>query len=280
MCATYPDMSADDPNDSGTDPFERILVAHLQIVAQVLIARGLTISRVTEVAKRAMLEAVLAQHGDEISDSRVSLLTGLHRKDVRRLRANQLKSVGESGLNAVARAVTRWLTDPDFQDGEGQPRDLARNSEDGVAGLDELARRSKADMASGTLVRGLLDGGTMIETERGHYRLVTEAALPKPGSDQQLDAYSKTIGAHLQAATQNLLADPDQARFFERALRYSHLSEAALEELDQEARQGAADLIKALNLRAQELQERDETGDHRGTFTLGVYALPDHKETS
>ena len=273
-------MSVDDPQDPEIDPFERVLVAHLQVIAQVLIARGLTISRVTEVAKRALLEAALAQYGEATSDSQISLLTGLHRKDVKRLREDQLKPGRESGLNAVARAVSHWMTDPDFQDAEGRPRDLARQTEDDLAGLDALARRSKADMALGTLMRGLLEGGAMVETDTGQYRLVAEAALPKPGSDQQLDAYHKTIGAHLQAATHNLLAGPDDSLFFERALRYSHLSDAALEELDHAARQGATDLIKALNKRAQALQERDAAGGHRGTFTLGVYALPDHKETS
>ena len=68
------------------------------------------------------------------TDSRISLLTGVHRKEIRRLRLE------ETGPDAVPPVVTLssqiialWLGSPGFLDPDGRPLSLPRTARPGVA---------------------------------------------------------------------------------------------------------------------------------------------------
>ncbi|MBU2819486.1 hypothetical protein HF282_18690, partial [Acidithiobacillus ferrooxidans] len=77
------------------------------------------------------------------------LLTGIHRKEVRRLRL-LLEEHGERpmlrhGANLAAQVVAAWVSMADYADPSGQPRSLPLRSV-AVPSFEELARRVKADM--------------------------------------------------------------------------------------------------------------------------------------
>src|SRR6516165_1390108 len=60
--------------------------------------------------------------GKEQTDSRVSLLTGIHRKEVRRLRgAGAPVSAVPATLSRTSRIFARWLAAPEFTDSDGKP---------------------------------------------------------------------------------------------------------------------------------------------------------------
>ena len=59
----------------------------------------------------------------EQTDSRVSLLTGIHRKEVRRLRgAGAPISATPAAVSRTSRIIARWLAAPEFTDAHGRPR--------------------------------------------------------------------------------------------------------------------------------------------------------------
>ncbi len=60
---------------------------------ELLIGRGWTYPVLTELLKTVYVQEALGHHGDDpptMTDSRVSLLTGVHRHDVKRLRTEAL----------------------------------------------------------------------------------------------------------------------------------------------------------------------------------------------
>jgi hypothetical protein len=261
--------------DTANDGLTEALGEHLRLIARLLIARGVTVGTVTEILKTALIKAAEDLEGTGVSDSRASLLTGVHRKDVRRLRAEEgAVPQAKTKLTATARVLALWAADPDYLDEEGAPRLLSRSGDGTSPSFEDLARKSKADMAPGTLLKALVDQGAVGQLPDNMLRLERTSAVPEAGSPEQLDAYRITIAAHLAAATHNILSDPDAPRFFERALRYTHLSDAALAELDAEARAAASALLDHLNSKARTLQAADSGAGHQGTFTFGAYALP------
>ena len=65
----------------------------------------------------------LAQRGAKIHDSSLSLLSGLHRKDIRELNQSRGASLSHSG--PVASLVfAKWVSDPDYVQKNGKPRRL------------------------------------------------------------------------------------------------------------------------------------------------------------
>lgn len=247
---------------------------HLRLMSRLLIARGMTVGATTEILKAAMIAAALDLEGNEISDSRASLLTGVHRKDVKRIRSEDVVPPKKTKLNATARVLALWAADPDFLNDEGEARDLARIGNGETLGFEDLVKRSKVDVAPGTLLKALVDQKAIRQMPEGTLRLERSSAVPEVGSEEQMNAYRVTIAAHLEAATHNILATSGEARFFERALRYSHLSDASLSELDAMAQDMAGKVLQTLNAQARQLQLRDQDDDHTGVFTFGAYSMP------
>jgi hypothetical protein len=65
--------------------------------------------------------------GREQTDSRISLLTGVHRKDVRRLRDEQhADDEPPKTVSLAAEVVARWIGAPEFLDSLGKPKALPR----------------------------------------------------------------------------------------------------------------------------------------------------------
>ena len=117
-------------------------------------------------------------------------------------------------------------------------------------------------MAPGTVLAALVETGIVTLQDDGFYRLENSAFLPDAGSDAQVAAYRATLTAHLSAATHNLLAAQDDPRHFDRVVRYSHLSDEAVEELTRAASEKAQSLLEEINAMARELQEKDAATRH------------------
>jgi hypothetical protein len=110
--------------------------------------------------------------------SRVSLLTGLTRKDVSRLwEADESAGVDSARYSRAANVITGWVRTPGYQDANGDPRELpeagARRS------FSELVRRFGADVTPRTLLDELLQAGAVERSGADRLRLVTRAYVPR-----------------------------------------------------------------------------------------------------
>lgn len=261
------------PTPDPKAPFEAALAALLEPLARAMLANGVTVAAATEALKQALLTAAETDADTPLSDSRVSLLTGLHRKDVKRLRSAPLETPRKRRSSAAAQVISHWATSPEYQDANGAPRELARKAEGDHPGFDDLIRRAQIDMAPGTVLSTLLDQEIVAETPDGRFRLLTHAFLPAAGSQEQVAAYQATLSAHLEAATQNLIAREGAPRNFDRAVRYSHLSEASVIKLEALASAKAQKVLQDINAEARALQEADGDADAKNRFVLGSYIL-------
>jgi hypothetical protein len=270
-------------SDTPQDPFEKALAALLAPLSRAMMARGVTYGSAAEALKRAMLQAALDQLAAEggngrISDSKISLMTGLHRKDVKRLRDDSAQCEVKRTVSAAAMVISYWATAPDYLDNKCCPRRLTRAADDAGPGFDDLVRQARIDMAPGTVLQALIEQGAVAEEAEGVYCLKAHTLLPAGGGAEQVAAYEATLSAHLAAATDNLLAPPEGPRHFDRAVRYSHLSEASVEHLRKMSAAKAQELLEEINAEARKLQEADEAtqndADPKRRFVLGAYILP------
>ncbi|SMR82132.1 hypothetical protein SAMN04488030_2474 [Aliiroseovarius halocynthiae] len=244
-------------------------------LARAMVAHGVTVGAVTESMKVALLNAAIEAQGEDVSDSRVSVMTGLHRKDVRRLRSDAPMTDGRKTANRLALLIGHWATAPDFLGENDRPRALPRDISSEGPGFDDLVRHVRLDAAPGTMRRALLDHGAVTEDDDGRLHLVTNALVPGAGSKELVAAYRATLTTHMTAATQNLLAAPTETRHFDRVVKYSHLSDGSVAELEALARAESQALLERLNARARELQDRDADQGVHGRFAAGAYVLPE-----
>lgn len=250
--------------------FQTALLRIMRPLARLMIAHGVTITSASELMKRALIAASERDVGPGATDSRVSLVTGLHRKDVKRLRTDPLPIARRSTTNACALLIAEWSHGADHIDPDGQPQAKTR------AQFDELVRALRLDLPPATLLDALRDQGAI--TEDGHrISLVSDIYLASPDTEASLIAFEKNLAAHLDAATDNLLSPTDIAPHLERAAHFNQLSDASLALLETEARRAVMEMLQALNARALELQKSDD-GKGTGRFSVGAYVLAQNEE--
>ena len=197
--------------------------AILAPLVRYLIGRGVTFPALSEVLKEAYISAAEQPDGadpDTVSDSRMSLLTGIHRKDVKRLRtqarAGTKPHVLRAGANLAARAVAAWVSLPRYLDHDGYPRTLPRRAANSRVSFETLVRAIKADVRPSVILEELVRVG-VAAVEGDTVRLLKTAyvsALP----EDKLVFLGANVGDHLSSALHNISGQGEV--FLERAVYY------------------------------------------------------------
>ncbi|PWC90848.1 hypothetical protein TSH100_02160 [Azospirillum sp. TSH100] len=221
-----------------------------------------------EVAERGF-----ALPGRPMTDSRITLLTGVHRKDVSAIRSAPpaAEAAAAAAPSLGAQVLSRWLTDAAFLDEAGRPRALPRNSgPDGEPSFESLVTGISKDIRPRALLDELLHAGLVTERADGLLDLTEAAHVPRGDLDKLAYYYGRNLADHLAASGHNLAGGAPP--FLERALAYDRLSPESIAALRREAdRLGMAMLVE-LNRMAAELADGDvgrDDASHR--FTAGLY---------
>lgn len=274
-------MSDLPPSAGETPPFTRAMtraVAHLlRPLARALLARGVTLAAVIEHLKAAYVEAAegeLARNGEKRTDSRISVMTGVHRKDVRRLRAGidaAYQAPGGTGL--AVQVVARWLATQPFAQAPGKPAPLDRS---GPGGFEDLVASVSTDVRGSVVLEDLERLGLVEPDADGRLCLTAAAFTPPAGSDGQAWYFGRNLHDHLAAAAHNISGDGPP--LMERAVHYSQLSPQSLATLQAEARKRGEALLLDMNALALSLKQADSekqadsgASDATGRMALGVY---------
>lgn len=254
--------------------FEKTLTVLLRPIARLIIANEMPLTRVVEILKRVLVSTSEADGAD--TDSYISLKTGVHRKDIKRLR-NNTGSIKASACVAtpIASVITCWMNEPAFQDATGRPRPLARGGTATQPGFNNLVKFTKMDVPPATVLAELLSQGIVSHNDDDLIVLMSDTYLPKIG-DAVLDALQATLSEHLNVSVSNALAAAEYPKAFDRVLRYSHLSQASVDQLEVASRNGALDYLNTLNTLAHAYQLADATEgrDATGRFVTGVFISP------
>jgi len=236
-------------------------------LARLLVAQRVPFADFAERMKGHYVHAAERVAEGKVTDSRLSLLTGLQRRDISRLRAFQPKS---PKVSHEARLVALWQTEPSYQ-ANGQPLDLPRTGD--APSFEALARSVRQDVHPRTILDTLLQAGTVRLDDSMQTVVLLEASYqPVSGSAEQLEYLGKNLGDHLSAAVENVTLDP--APHFERAVHYTGLTEAQIEALDKVFRTEQMALMKALGQKAAKMKAANADSnevDAQMRFRAGGY---------
>lgn len=208
-----------------------------------------------------------------VTDSRLSLLTGLQRKDVKAIRARDDLTLRARSAGPLPRILARWQGAEPYRDADGRSVALPRQAVEDGPSFERLVQEISRDLHPRTLLDELLRMGLVaLEEESDRVLLTAEALLPSADEEALLAYLGSNLGDHAEAAAGNVLAAPGPGPFFERAVHYNRLSAASLAELDALSRRLQQAALEEVNARAQALQARDN-GDAqaRGRFRCGAF---------
>lgn len=248
----------------------------LRPLVRLMLANGITFPFLAELMKGIFVD--VAEHdfriGDKSqTDSRISVLSGVHRKDVRRLRevaAEPGQSV-PAVVSLGAQLVAEWTGSPRYLNAEGHPLPLPRSagSQDQPS-FETLVAGVSKDVRSRAVLDQWLQLGVVHLDEQDQVVLNTDAFVPKKGFDELMYYFGHNLHDHASAAAHNVMGEG--APFLERSVHYDALSETSVAELAKLAEKTGMQAALALNRRANELESRDaETEEPRRRITFGIY---------
>lgn len=247
----------------------------LRPLARLLMSHGVNYPAFAELAKEVYVSS--AAHDfpkDEatLTDSRVSLLSGVHRREVKRLRGETAgRGLPPPAVSLGGLIVARWCADTRYQDAQRRPKPLPRlASQGGEASFERLVEGVNKDIRPRAVLDEWLRLGVATLDDEDRVHLVEAAFVPARGMDEKAFYFGKNLHDHLAAAAHNLL--DGQPPFLERSVHYDALSPASVEALRGLSRDLAVQAMQELNRHALALQQQDaERADATRRMTFGVY---------
>ncbi|VUD70682.1 DUF6502 family protein [uncultured Methylobacterium sp.] len=246
----------------------------LRPLVRLFVARGITFPALTNLLRELYVNVAeydFALPGKEQTDSRVSLLTGIHRKEVRRLRgAGAPVSAVPAVVSRTSRIIARWLADPRFTDGQGRPLPLPRAAPGETPSFEALVSGVTRDLRPRAVLDEWLDRGLATLDAEDRIVLAEGAYVPKGGGEPQLYYFGRNLHDHIAASVANIVGEAP--RFLERAVHYDGLSEDLAKRLEARAREIAMEALHQANREAHAACQGDPGGEHRWNFGIYVYA--------
>ena len=249
-------------------------------VVRLMLAKDMTLPMAIELLKRVFVEVAerdFQLEGKPATDSRISLLTGVHRKDVRRLRDLPL---GDTDLppkiSLGAQVVATWITNPAWLDENGHPLPLARSSRrGGDLSFESLFASINRDIRPRSVLDEWLRLGVVSLSENDEVVLNQSAFIPKHDEEDKLSYFALNVGDHAAAATDNVLGT--RAPWFERSVHHNGLTEPQVQQLRDRASHVGMNILRELHKTADALGDKDASpdvvpeNDVKQRFTCGIY---------
>jgi Family of unknown function (DUF6502) len=241
----------------------KILRKVLRPLVRLMLSQGINYTMILEDLKHVFVGVAKDEFkldGKAQTNSRITLLTGVHRKDVQRI-----LSEGEDGSELPhsigSQIIGLWLSNPLYLDKSNQPLPLPRLSgKKGSVSFESLVASISKDFRSRPVLDEWLRLGMVTVDADDLVRLNIQAFIPNQDLQEKLSFLSMNIHDHMATAVSNL--NNKNKPLLERCVYYEGLNAGNVEILHQLATQSGMAAIKAINQRAAELKESQTTTSH------------------
>jgi hypothetical protein len=251
----------------------------LRPLARLLLRNGVAYPAFAAAMKKVFLEAAaheLKSSGKKPTDSALSLLSGVHRRDVRNLgrlaEPLSAEDSAEAPMSMASQVVARWLGDVDCLDDEGQPRPLRRAGS--APSFDGLVLGISSDVRPRAVLDELVRLG-MAEETADEVRLLAPGFVPRQGFAEMAQLLQDNLHDHVAAASLNLDGGHN---YLEQSVFVDQLSAESAQQLHAAAAKAWRQAFKTVMREAQARYDHDQAHTepaqriHRARFGSYFYA--------
>lgn len=260
-------------NDRAAIVLQRVLQV-MRPLARLLVRMGVSYPVFAQALKRVFLEAAqeeLAARGAKRTDSALTLLSGVHRRDVRELLRTDPaeRPPRRAPKSLAAEVVARWLGDKAFRRRDGTLRPLPRQG--AARSFDALVDGLSRDVRPRAVLEELKHLGAVREDDDGIH-LVAEGFAPREGFEALADLFADNLADHAAAAALNLAGERNA---LEQAVFVDEITEASAAHLQQVAvqawRRAMQEVLAAARTRHAHDARHAEAAERRQRARFGVY---------
>ena len=241
---------------------------------RLLIEKGMTFPQFRELMKELYVEVAdkhFSLDGEKPSDSRIFVLTGVHRKDVKRIRqqAEQEYSQIISSASLSGEIVARWASMPEYQDDKGRSRPLLKSGNNNEVGFAQLVSSVNKDVRPKVILEEWLRLN-MVRLKDDYVVLNKSAFVTNKEFTEMAYYLGHNVHDHMASCVNNILAESDP--MLERSVYYASLTENSVKKLNTIASKKGNELLQHLNKQAIKLYDVDkQKEDATYRMRLGVY---------
>lgn len=248
----------------------------LRPLVRLLLRNGVSYGDFADLSKWVFMDVASKEFGvagRKQTVSRVSVITGLTRKEVSRLQ--KIATPDDSAIahqyNRAARVISGWMRDKRFLDRHGDTAPL--HFDEGNNSFTELVKEHSGDIPPRAILDELIRVGTVARDEDGKIHLITDGYVPRTGEIGKLHILGTDVQFLLTTIDYNLQQGALMPRF-QRKVSYNNLPAEALPEFRRlSAERSQALLVELDKLLSQ--QDRDVNPEIRGSGRkeagIGIY---------
>ncbi len=192
-------------------------------LVRILLRHGMAYGSFAELARKAFVDEGfdhLARAGKRASVSSVAALTGLSRKETKRLLEaddSEFDSTRQR-YNRTVRVISHWVGDPRYQDKEGEPAVLPM--EGATGSFTALVKEFSGDIPPAAMI-AVLQASNTITIIDGQVRLRERAYLPLATPVDSIRILGNDVGELISTIGHNLEAEPDDLFFQRKVFNFS-----------------------------------------------------------
>ncbi len=260
------------------------MVGILRPMIRLLIRFEVTHLELSELVRQTYVEVAdrdFAIEGEDMTISRVAVLTGLSRKEVVRLRnlLDESTTSLKQKPNRAQRVVQGWLSDKEFLDRKRKPKVLPIKGH--KSSFVSLVKLYSGDITYGAVLEELNRSGVTSQPDENSVELVNPAYIPHEGDLDQVRILSMCVADLFGTAVSNIDAEPD-GRLFQRQVTYNLMDEKAAHDFKSYSKEKATDLIEDLNKYLSKKREKSgkKTQGESMRVGMGIYYLEETQNPS
>jgi len=250
--------------------------ALLRPIASVVLKCGMTWREFSELSKSVFVSVASDEfgiRGRPTNVSRVSILTGISRKEVKRQRELLAEPVTSNPTKSTdaTRLLSGWHQDADYVGNDGNPRALKPVG--GTPSFQSLFGTYGGDTPEQTLLRELLKAGSIEKDDQGRYVANRRYHMPVEMDAGSIRFFGTNLFDHANTLSNNVTGDADKRRLEGFAVD-DQIHPDAVEEfrayLDERGQQFLEEIDDWLSQHRLDPDELESTPVRLG---LGVYAI-------
>ena len=191
----------------------------LLALIRTLLRNGMSYGEFDQIARKCFVDVAFADFattGKKQTVSNVAILTGLNRKEVKKMHeldVNQAE-VNSKQYNRIIRVLGGWINDPAFLRKDGNPRDL---DYEGVGSFSELVKKYSGDMPVAAMQKALMTSSNIKFADDNQVRLLSHAYLPSDDPLEKLAILGADTRQLIETIDFNLSAAEEELRFQRKA---------------------------------------------------------------
>lgn len=258
-----------------TKPIIAALTTLLRPLVRILLRHGIPSDVLSAVARQVYVRVAAEEFvlpNKKQTTSRISILTGLTRREVRRIMTTAEVEDQEAinRYNRAARVIAGWVRDKDFHNKARDP--LALPLEGTKASFGELVRRYSGDMPVRAMLDELLRVGAVRRTKDGRIRLQARVYVPEQSEADKLYILGTDTADLIATIAHNL--KPQGLPRFQRKIMYDNVPVEAVKEFQRlsadQAQAFLEDTDRWLSQRDRDVNPRTK-GTGRKRAGIGIY---------